>query len=241
MSVTSLTFEVCIDTVAGYAACESVVDRIELCSALDVGGLTPCPGLIAAAQESAIPSHVMIRPRAGDFCYDKADQKAMCASIEAVQKAGLAGVVLGASQGDQLDQIALRDLVSAAEGLDITLHRVIDLLPDPLSAVEQAIDLGFHRILTSGGAPQAVEGQATLHAMQETAKGRIEIMAGSGVSVSNLAELAKNTGITAFHASCSTAVPVAEHLLHFGFAKTQKVTDRDTVLAFRKTLDSLST
>ncbi|MFY0659711.1 MAG: copper homeostasis protein CutC [Shimia sp.] len=236
----SLTFEVCIDTTAGFTACDGVVDRIELCSALDVGGLTPCPGLIAAAQDIAIPSHVMIRPRAGDFFYDVADQKAMRASIEAVKKAGLAGVVIGASKGDQLDLAALRDLVAAAEGLEVTLHRVIDLVADPLAAMEQAIDLGIHRILTSGGAPRAVDGQATLAAMQTAAKGRIEIMVGSGVSVSNLAELAQNTGITSFHASCSTAIPVAEHLHHFGFAKTQKVTDRDTVLNFRKTLDSLA-
>jgi len=240
MSRNNLTFEVCIDTAAGYAACEGVVDRIELCSALDVGGLTPCPGLIAAAQDSAIASHVMIRPRAGDFCYDQTDQKAMRASIEAVQKAGLAGVVIGASKGDQLDLTALRDLVSAAEGLEVTLHRVIDLLPAPLAAMEQAIDLGIHRILTSGGAPRAVDGQATLRAMQKVAKGRIEIMVGSGVSVSNLAELAQNTGITSFHASCSTTIPVAEHLHHFGFAKTQKITDRDTVLAFHNTLDNLA-
>ncbi len=236
----SLTFEVCIDTAAGYAACAGVVDRIELCSALDVGGLTPCPGLLAAAQESDIPSHAMIRPRAGDFCYGAADQKAMRASIEAVKKAGLAGVVISAAKGDQLDIATLRELVAAAEGLDITLHRVIDLLPAPLSAMEQAIDLGIHRILTSGGAPRAEDGQSTLQAMQAAAKGRIEIMVGSGVSVSNLAELATNTGITSFHASCSTAIPVEEHLHHFGFAKTQKVTDRDTVLAFRKTLDTLS-
>lgn len=236
----SLTFEVCIDTAAGYAACEGVVDRIELCSALDVGGLTPCPGLIAAAQDSTIPSHVMIRPRAGDFCYDVTDQKAMRASIEAVKKAGLAGVVIGASKGDQLDLAALRDLVASAEGLEVTLHRVIDLVSDPLAAKEQAIDLGIHRILTSGGAPRAVDGQTTLSAMQEAAKGRIEIMVGSGVSASNVAELAQNTGITSFHASCSTAIPVAKHLHHFGFAKTQKVTDRDTVLNFRKTLDSLT-
>lgn len=240
MSRNNLTFEVCIDTAEGYAACEGVVERIELCSALDLGGLTPCPGLIAAAQDSAIPSHVMIRPRAGDFCYDHTDQKAMRAAIEAVQKAELAGVVIGASKGDQLDLTTLRDLVSTAEGLEVTLHRVIDLLPDPLAAMEQAIELGIHRILTSGGAPRAVDGQATLRTMQEAAKGRIEIMVGSGVSVSNLAELVQNTGITSFHASCSTAIPVAENLHHFGFAKTQKVTDRDTVLAFRNTLDSLA-
>ncbi|WP_294229010.1 copper homeostasis protein CutC [uncultured Shimia sp.] len=236
----SLTFEVCIDTAAGYAACDGVVDRIELCSALDVGGLTPCPGLIAAAQDSAIPSHVMIRPRAGDFCYNTTDQKAMRASIEAVKQADLAGVVVGASKGDQLDLAALRELVDAAKGLEVTLHRVIDLVADPLAAMEQAIDLGIHRILTSGGAPRAVDGQATLSAMQAAAKGRIEIMVGSGVSASNLAELAQNTGITSFHASCSAAVPVAEHLHHFGFAKTQKITDRDTVLNFRETLDGLT-
>lgn len=234
-----LTFEVCIDSPAGLTACAGLVDRIELCSALDLGGLTPDPGLIALAQQSGLPCHVMIRPRAGDFCYDLAERDAMCASIEAVRNAGLAGVVIGASQGDALDLDTLRHLVEAADGLDMTLHRVIDLLHDPLAAMEQAIELGIRRILTSGGAPKAIDGLAQLRALQNAAQGRIEIMVGSGVLVSNTAEIAQTTGITSFHSSCAKEVPVAAHLHQFGFAKTQRVTDRATVAAFRAELDRL--
>lgn len=232
-------FEVCIDTVAGFSACEGLVDRIELCSALELGGLTPCPGLIAAAKASTVPSHVMIRPRAGDFTFDAADVEAMLATIDAVRAADLAGVVVGAAKGDALDLNTLKRLKTAAGDLDITLHRVIDLLPDPLTAMEQVIDLGFDRILTSGGAPKAIDGVSALRELKGAANGRIEIMAGSGVSVSNVAELARQTDIRSFHSSCSTSIQTPDHLQAFGFAKTQKVTDRDTVRDFRRILDTL--
>ena len=232
-------FEVCIDTTAGLAACEGLVDRIELCSALDLGGLTPCPGLIAAAKASEIPCHVMIRPRPGDFVYEPSDVRAMLKSVEAVREAGLAGVVVGAARNDALDIPTLQQLKSTAAGLEITLHRVIDVLPDPLKALEQAIDLGFDRILTSGGAARAIDGLPMLKAIQTAAAGRIEIMVGSGVSVSNLAEIAQKTHIKSFHSSCSTSLPVAKNLQAFGFAKTQTVTDRETVRSFRDALERL--
>ncbi|MDA5556929.1 copper homeostasis protein CutC [Shimia sp. MMG029] len=235
-----LTFEVCIDTPAGLNACAGLVDRIELCSALDLGGLTPDPGLIALAAQSGLPGHVMIRPRAGDFCYDAAETTAMCASIAAVKEAGLTGVVIGARKGDALDLKTLTTLIRAAKGLEVTLHRVIDLLPDPIAAMEQAITLGIDRILTSGGAPKAVDGLAQIARLYSTANGRIEIMAGSGVSVSNLAEIADMTGVTSFHSSCAKDMPVAADLQQFGFAKTQRVTDRATVQAFRAALDHLA-
>ncbi|GAA6180654.1 copper homeostasis protein CutC [Shimia sp. NS0008-38b] len=239
MQQNSLTFEVCIDAPSGLEACEGLVDRVELCSALDLGGLTPDPGLIALAKEHRFPCHAMIRPRAGDFHYNAADQHAMLASVAAVKKAGLAGIVVGASIGNALDTDLLRALKSAAGNMEVTLHRVIDLVDAPLLALEQVIALGFDRILTSGGAPKAVDGLTALAALHNAAAGRIEIMAGSGISVSNLAKIANETQITSFHASCSTEVPVADHLHRFGFAKTQKVTDRATVATFRDVLNSL--
>jgi copper homeostasis protein len=239
MPQNKLTFEVCIDSPAGLAACDGLVDRVELCSALALGGLTPDPGLIALAQESPLPCHVMIRPRAGDFCYDKAELRAMCASIEAVRRAGLAGVVIGASRDAALDLPLLRTLMEAAEGLEVTLHRVVDLLPDPLEALEQAVALGMSRILTSGGAPNAVDGLAQIAAMQRAAQGRIEIMAGSGVSLANLADIHAQTGVRAFHSSCAVERPVAAALQRFGFAASERVTDRATVAAFRARLDQL--
>ncbi|MBO9476207.1 copper homeostasis protein CutC [Shimia sp. R11_0] len=233
------SLEVCIDTAAGLSACTGLVDRVELCSALDLGGLTPCTGLMRAARQSSLCTHVMIRPRAGDFCYDSDDLQVMQDCIHSVREIGLAGVVLGASKGDGLDLEALQGLAAAADGLDLTLHRVIDLLPDPLRAMEQAIDLGFHRILTSGGAPKAQGGLTQITALQKAANGRIEIMAGSGISVSNIAQIAQKTGVKAFHSSCSLRHPVPEPLHRFGFAQTSAVTDRATVAALRERLDTL--
>ena len=97
MQPNSATLEVCVDTAAGIAACQTHADRIELCSALDLGGLTPSAGLIEIARESAVPVHVMIRPRTGDFCYDAHDLSTRLHDIAAARRAGLTGVVLGAS------------------------------------------------------------------------------------------------------------------------------------------------
>jgi copper homeostasis protein len=181
--------EVCVDTPAGLAAAiEGGADRIELCSALALQGLTPAPGLMAIAAEAAIPIYPMIRPRNGDFVYDAGDLDAILRDIDATREAGLAGVVIGANlSSGELDVDALSMLVAHAEGLGVTLHRAFDLTPDPFAALETAIDLGFERILTSGCALNAMAGAETIAALVEQADGRIAILAGGGVNPSNVA------------------------------------------------------
>ena len=143
--------EICVDTAAGLdAAIKGGADRIELCSALEVGGLTPTPGLIAYARTSPIPVYAMVRPRPGDFVFDVSDAATMLDDIRAVADAGLAGVVLGASLPDgQLDCATLQTLCAAAQGLGTTLHRAFDLVPDFDAALEMAVNLRFERVLTS--------------------------------------------------------------------------------------------
>jgi copper homeostasis protein len=196
--------EVCVDTPAGLAAAlAGGADRIELCSALALQGLTPAPGLMAIAAEAAIPIYPMIRPRNGDFVYDAGDLGAILRDIDAARDAGLAGVVIGANlPTGELDADVLSMLVAHAEGLGVTLHRAFDLTPDPFAALETAIDLGFERILTSGRALSAMAGAETIAALVKQADGRIAILAGGGVNPSNVAQLVARTGVREVHGSC---------------------------------------
>ncbi|MTW13864.1 copper homeostasis protein CutC [Pseudoduganella eburnea] len=218
----AITLEVCVDNVDGLAAalCGGA-DRIELCSALEVGGLTPTAGLLRAASESPVPVVAMIRPRGGDFCFNEAETLLMLDEIDAVAAAGLQGVVLGASVADgQLDLNTLERLVrrAAARGLRCVLHRAIDLCPDLAGATRQAIDLGFERILTSGGARSALDGLAGLERSFDAAAGRITIMPGAGINAGNAGLLRARLPLTDVHASCSGLLPPAStQILAFGF------------------------
>ena len=203
--MTGFTLEICVDSVALLDVCATpMVDRIELCSALSAGGLTPSLGLMRCAYGVREKTHAMIRPRAGDFVYGARDIDVMRADIGAARDAGLAGVVIGAAtQARTLDIDVLRDLISYASGLCITLHRVVDTLIDPLAAIDCAVDLGISRILTSGKETTALQGADFLADMKQRAGDRIEIMAGAGVTAQNLTGLADKTGIRAFHSSGS--------------------------------------
>ncbi|CAH0195639.1 CutC-like protein M6_Spy0363 [Massilia sp. Bi118] len=218
----SITLEVCVDNVHGLAAAhEGGAGRIELCSALDIGGLTPGPGLLHAAASSPVPVVAMIRPRGGDFCFDERETRLMLDEIAAVADAGLQGVVLGASTPDgQLDTGTLERLVRRAIDLQLrcTLHRAIDLCPDLAQATRLAVDLGFERILSSGGARSAPDGIEGLQCCFEAAAGRIRIMPGAGISADNVDLLRAHLPLTDVHASCSVPVPKASpQVLAFGF------------------------
>lgn len=239
--MSAILLEVCIDDLAGLdAAIEGGADRIELCSALALGGLTPSLGLMEVAGTFDIPCYAMIRPRAGDFVYSEEEIDVMLADIEAARNAGLAGVVLGASLADgRLDRFVLETLVKAAHGLDLTLHRAFDLVPSFPEAVEIAVKLGFSRILTSGGATTAFEGLGGLRQAVATANGRISIMPGSGVSAANAAEFLA-LGINDLHASCSApAKAAAGKLQDFGFqSDTARRTDVEKVRALKHALSA---
>jgi copper homeostasis protein len=208
MKEVTMILEICVDDVAGLeAAVRGGADRIELCAALSGGGVTPSAGFMHRAAAYDLPVSVMIRPRAGDFVFTRDEADVMKRDIDAARTAGLSGVVLGASLGDgSLDIPLLEELRRHADGLDVTLHRAIDVVPDMDEALEAAIALGFPRILTSGGARSALEGIETLARLSEMAAGRIVIMPGAGVRPPIVQTLLDRFPITEIHASCS-AVP----------------------------------
>jgi len=238
--MTGILVEICVDSPQGLRdAVAGGANRIELCSALAVGGLTPTPGMIALARDCPVPVRAMIRPRDGNFLFDDDDRTAMLRDIDAVRTAGLSGIVIGALTPEgHLDIALLGALIAYAKGLDVTLHRAVDLLADPVTAVDIAVDLGIATILTSGGAWTALEGGATIRTMRERAGDRIEILPGSGIRAANAAELVAMTGVSGVHASC--AMPRAANLpkaVELGFEmKHARSTDRSEVEALRAAL-----
>lgn len=236
-----IILEVCIDSVDGLAAAvQGGAGRIELCSALEVGGLTPSLVLMRAAAGCGVPVFAMIRPRAGDFCFSPAEVAVMRADIAAARAAGLAGVVLGASLAHgRLDEGTLWSLISEAGGMGLTLHRAFDLTPDKAAALETALALGFHRILTSGGAATAAEGVPMLATLMQQAGARITIMPGAGISAQTLPALA-SLPLREVHASCSIPVTEAAQIATLGFGPAlARRTSADRVRALRLALDSV--
>jgi copper homeostasis protein len=237
-----ITLEICVDEPAGLAAAiTGGADRIELCAALGLGGLTPSPGLIAAAGACPVPVMVMIRPRAGGFHWSEAELACMEAEIAAVRTANLAGVVIGASQPDgRLDNLALARLMAAAQGLDVTLHRAIDLAPDPGAAMREVAALGIRRVLSSGGALRAPEGLQRLARMRAAAP-QIGVMPGAGLNAENIASVAAALpGLREVHASCAEPVAADPQLDAFGFTPSgAKRTSARHVAAMRAALNRI--
>ncbi len=203
-----IKLEICVDTYAGAcAAIDGGADRIELCSSLSEGGLTPSIGLMRAAAKLDVPCYAMIRPHAGLFDFTEAETEIMLADIAAAREAGLAGVVLGVQgQNGALNTVTLKTLIAAAGPLGKTLHRVIDVVPDPLTALDEAIELGFDRVLTSGAEPLAPDGADLIRQMVARADGRISVMPGCGLTPDNVADIVRTTGVTEVHAACNSRV-----------------------------------
>lgn len=198
-----MLLEICVDSVeSAQAAAENGADRLELCGDLMVGGVSPSPFLIEAVQKLDIPVNVLLRPRFGDFCYTRWEREILLREVEQCRKLGVNGVVLGALEPDgRLDRALLNQLIAAAGPLHKTLHRAFDLCRDASEGLEDAVELGFDTILTSGQAATAPEGAALLAKLNRQAAGRLTILAGSGVKSSNLEQLARATGLRAFHMS----------------------------------------
>jgi len=220
--------EVCVDDLGGLKeALAGGAGRIELCSALALGGLTPSRALISTAVRARIPVHVLIRPRAGDFIYDAGEEELIASDIRAAVEAGAAGVVIGANRPEShLDGPLLERLVGVAHGaaerrgraVSLTLHRAFDLCRAPLAALELAIELRFDRVLTSGGAETAIAGREMLAALAKLARRRIRILAASGIDPDNVGTILA-TGVDEIHASCQ--VPDSQgdpKLVELGFA-----------------------
>lgn len=177
--------------------------RIELCDNPGEGGTTPSYGMIHAARKSTnIPLYVMIRPRGGDFLYSSDEWNIMQQDVEVCKRAGCDGIVTGFLQADgTIDFERTRKIVDAAYPMGVTFHRAFDRVSDPFAALENIIEAGCERILTSGLMPTALAGAAKIQALIQAANGRISIMPGSGVRSSNLQILHQQTGATEFHTS----------------------------------------
>jgi copper homeostasis protein len=205
-----MILEVCVDSVASaIAAQRGGAHRIELCSSLLEGGLTPGPGLMSIVRERLhIDIFAMIRPRGDDFLYSDDEFEIMQYDIEEARRLGANGFVLGLLHPNGLvDVERTRQLVQQANPLPVTFHRAIDLTPDPLLALEEVIATGAQRILTSGGAPSVQQGSATLRQLRQTASHRIAIMAGGGLNRDNLRQVVETSGVEELHGSFRTTKP----------------------------------
>ncbi len=198
-----IKLEVCCgDMQSVLAAKEGGADRIELCQALEVDGLTPSAEMMAEAIGLGIPVQVLIRPREGDFVYDEAEVETMLKEIRLAKRLGANGVVIGALKPDgSIDEETIRRLVSEATGLSITFHRAFDVCSQPAEALEQIVSLGCHRLLTSGQAPSAEQGIPLIKKLVEQSGGRLIIMPGAGVSQENARRILSETGAHEIHGS----------------------------------------
>ena len=196
--------EVAANSIGSALAAEAGgASRVELCSALDLGGLTPSHAAIAAAVERLrIPVHVLIRPRAGDFVYDDLECEVMQRDTEACKSLGCAGVVIGMLTADgDVDAARCRALMDAAHGMSVTFHRAFDFTRDPERALEAIIALGCDRLLTSGQQADALAGAPLIRKLIWQARDRITTMPGGGITAQNIAAIGRATGAREFHAS----------------------------------------
>uniref|UniRef100_A0A914V6G1 Copper homeostasis protein cutC homolog n=1 Tax=Plectus sambesii TaxID=2011161 RepID=A0A914V6G1_9BILA len=229
-----MQLEICVDTFASaHAAFQGGADRIEVCSALPLGGLTPTIGLLRQVKR-AYPQGIamcMLRPRGGDFVYDANEMATALDDLQALKEAGADGFVFGALDRDgNIDEEACGDVIRLAKPLPVTLHRAIDHSIDWQRALETAIGLGFSRVLSSGQATTAIEGIVTLTRMVAKAIGRIGIVVGSGVSPETLPQLLMkmNTHVD-FHGSASASVaPSSVHRPAFAMGSVDTDVRRET-------------
>ncbi|MET0418678.1 MAG: copper homeostasis protein CutC [Actinoplanes sp.] len=198
-------FELAVQDTYGVAVAARLgVDRIELCAALPLGGVTPSLALIEAAADGP-PAHVLVRPRAGGFDYTPDEADLIVRDVRHALTAGAAGVVVGGVRDGQVDDDLMIRVVDAAAGAPVTFHRAFDTLPDPAAAVETLVKLGVRRILTAAGPTTVGDALPALAALVTVAAGRIEIMAGGGVRPDLIGPLVR-TGVDAIHASAKRTV-----------------------------------
>ncbi|MFO1031058.1 MAG: copper homeostasis protein CutC [Planctomycetota bacterium] len=202
--------EVAVDSLTGAeAAVAGGADRLELCACLQEGGLTPSLGLFEAVRAAvAVPVFVMLRPRPGDFLYDRGEFAAMQRDAAHFRRAGANGLVAGVLTSDgALDGPRLRELFALGDGLPCTCHRAFDLCRDPDAALTTLLDLGAARVLTSGQASSAALGSERIRRCVAIAGARLTVLAGAGVRDDNVAALVAATGVREVHLSATRWQP----------------------------------
>jgi copper homeostasis protein len=201
--------EVCADSVASAVAAErGGAARVELCSDLLEGGITPSAGLIEVVRaEVSIGVQVMIRPRGGDFCYNDHEFKIMRRDLAMAKELGADGVVLGILHPDGTIDIArTQELIALARPLNVTFHRAFDMSVDLFRALEDIFATGADRLLTSGGEQTSAKGADIIARLVKASRGRISIMAGGGIGHKDAADIIEKTGVGEIHVGLGTSI-----------------------------------
>jgi len=208
------------DYASTAAAVKGGADRIELCSALSEGGLTPSYAIIIKCRNDfSLPIFPIIRPRGGDFLYTEEEFEIMKKEVLLCKQAGCDGIVTGFLHADgSIDKKRISAIVQLAYPLEVTFHRAFDRCKDPFKSMEDIIDAGCQRILTSGQEPKATDGIELIEQLVKAADDRIIIMPGSGVRKENIKDLAEKTGATEFHSSLSSTIKSDMQFIHPAFA-----------------------
>lgn len=198
-----MRIEICANSLtSALNAQKAGANRVELCAELSLGGITPSAGMIALVRKQLkIDVFVLIRPRGGDFCYTSAEIEIIQEDIKFCKKIGCDGVVLGVLKSDgTINKTVMKKLVELARPMQVTFHRAFDICKNPFNALEQIIELGIERILTSGQQNRAIDGLSFLEKLVHQSKHRLSVMAGSGVNATNVLHFQK-IGIQEVHFS----------------------------------------
>ncbi len=206
------------------SAVEGGADRIELCANLTEGGTTPSLGTIKRCRETFnILLYPIIRPRGGDFLYNKDEYEIMLQDVKLCKQLGCDGIVIGMLNMDgTIDVARTSELIEAAYPMGVTFHRAFDRCKDPFAALEELIEIGCERILTSGQKPSVVDGVELVAELNKEADDRIIIMPGSGVRKENIKMLAEKTGCAEFHSSLRGKTKSPMQFVHPGFANSEE-------------------
>lgn len=195
--------EICIEYIEEALMADKLgADRVELCSALSEGGLTPSMGVVneVIASTKNIEVFVMIRPRGGSFVYNDFEINAMTHDIKKMKEIGVHGIVFGVlTKENEINYRQTEMLLSAAKGMSTTFHRAFDFCKDPIKSAQKLEQMGINRILTSGQKPTAIEGNELIGNLISNLKGNLIILPGSGINPNNIIELREKTGASEFH------------------------------------------
>lgn len=225
---------------SALAAQAGGADRVELCGNLGEGGTTPSYGTLALARERLrIPLYALIRPRGGDFVYSLDEWEVMRRDVESCARLGCDGVVIGALDAEgNVDMAGCRVLTEAAGTMSITFHRAFDCVSDRAAALENVVALGCERILTSGGADDALAGAPAIATDIARARGRLALMAGAGLAADNIAEVVRRTGAREFHSSARALLPGEGREGPAGLARAHWCSSEALVRRLRRGLDA---
>lgn len=229
-----LKIEICCGHLeAARTAIQAGADRLELCSALPLGGLTPSPSFIRQIKiEGDAPVMVLIRPREGHFHYTQQEKNLYIKEIEASIEADADGLVIGALTADgDIDLPFLRDILKHTNGLPITFHRAFDFVNEPFVALQQLIDMGISRLLTSGQQRTAWEGKTLIKSLTEAANEQLIVMPGAGIHQDNIRELTAFCGSREVHLSAKKRIKLT--LPHHPFDVDYWRVDEEVVRAIR--------